>query len=124
MSSRSNMSGSACAKPGVTILARVRGACRDAYLTEFPANWYAARRWTKMGSASVLYQGQGPARDILGATDGYGRTCTDPACAAQPRGGRLGELGARARSEEHTSELQSPCNLVCRLLLEKKKQNN
>src|SRR5256885_8823470 len=26
-----------------------------------------------------------------------------------------------ARSEEHTSELQSPCNLVCRLLLEKKK---
>src|SRR2546426_6275018 len=27
------------------------------------------------------------------------------------------------RSEEHTSELQSPCNLVCRLLLEKKKKN-
>src|SRR2546426_2427712 len=27
----------------------------------------------------------------------------------------------RRRSEEHTSELQSPCNLVCRLLLEKKK---
>src|SRR2546426_2722514 len=29
----------------------------------------------------------------------------------------------RERSEEHTSELQSPCNLVCRLLLEKKKKN-
>src|SRR5256885_13181185 len=29
---------------------------------------------------------------------------------------------ALTRSEEHTSELQSPCNLVCRLLLEKKKQ--
>src|SRR5256885_8999010 len=28
------------------------------------------------------------------------------------------------RSEEHTSELQSPCNLVCRLLLEKKKKNH
>src|SRR2546426_5527613 len=28
------------------------------------------------------------------------------------------------RSEEHTSELQSPCNLVCRLLLEKKKTKN
>src|SRR5256885_2195308 len=28
----------------------------------------------------------------------------------------------RLRSEEHTSELQSPCNLVCRLLLEKKKK--
>src|SRR5256885_6837671 len=30
-------------------------------------------------------------------------------------------LPERRRSEEHTSELQSPCNLVCRLLLEKKK---
>src|ERR1022692_4854745 len=30
-------------------------------------------------------------------------------------------LDGRNRSEEHTSELQSPCNLVCRLLLEKKK---
>src|SRR5256885_12070635 len=40
----------------------------------------------------------------------------------------VGVLGGKAlahdaRSEEHTSELQSPCNLVCRLLLEKKKQN-
>src|SRR2546426_7561377 len=32
-----------------------------------------------------------------------------------------GEHDLRRRSEEHTSELQSPCNLVCRLLLEKKK---
>src|SRR3989454_7339448 len=32
------------------------------------------------------------------------------------------EVGGAGRSEEHTSELQSPCNLVCRLLLEKKKQ--
>src|SRR5256885_10422235 len=31
---------------------------------------------------------------------------------------------AAHRSEEHTSELQSPCNLVCRLLLEKKKKNS
>src|SRR5256885_9027857 len=31
-------------------------------------------------------------------------------------------VSAQRRSEEHTSELQSPCNLVCRLLLEKKKQ--
>src|SRR2546426_9133730 len=31
--------------------------------------------------------------------------------------------GSPARSEEHTSELQSPCNLVCRLLLEKKKKS-
>src|SRR5256885_3850862 len=33
-------------------------------------------------------------------------------------------IRAAARSEEHTSELQSPCNLVCRLLLEKKKKNS
>src|SRR2546426_4456178 len=34
---------------------------------------------------------------------------------------RAGVRPVRGRSEEHTSELQSPCNLVCRLLLEKKK---
>src|SRR6266566_10128298 len=32
--------------------------------------------------------------------------------------------GSSERSEEHTSELQSPCNLVCRLLLEKKKKDH
>src|SRR2546426_9204503 len=42
-----------------------------------------------------------------------------PRCACS-----FGYSGAvNIRSEEHTSELQSPCNLVCRLLLEKKKQN-
>src|SRR5437763_6653667 len=35
----------------------------------------------------------------------------------------LGRLGDERRSEEHTSELQSPMYLVCRLLLEKKKKN-
>src|SRR2546426_9084424 len=39
----------------------------------------------------------------------------------QPR--RRGRPGDE-RSEEHTSELQSPCNLVCRLLLEKKKKKD
>src|SRR5256885_9940442 len=37
--------------------------------------------------------------------------------------GEHGQSG-RERSEEHTSELQSPCNLVCRLLLEKKNLHN
>src|SRR2546426_9383891 len=41
----------------------------------------------------------------------------------RPVGGHESARAARdARSEEHTSELQSPCNLVCRLLLEKKKK--
>src|SRR2546426_8082141 len=39
-------------------------------------------------------------------------------------GARGGEVHLRQRSEEHTSELQSPCNLVCRLLLEKKKRSS
>src|SRR5256885_4819333 len=33
-------------------------------------------------------------------------------------------IADQARSEEHTSELQSPCNLVCRLLLEKKNRHD
>src|SRR5688500_20098226 len=42
-------------------------------------------------------------------------------CGCAPAGGS-GTASSRSqqRSEEHTSELQSPCNLVCRLLLEKK----
>src|SRR5256885_6199670 len=49
-----------------------------------------------------------------------------PACRPPPRSWPpRAEASPRdncCRSEEHTSELQSPCNLVCRLLLEKKKQ--
>src|SRR2546426_6826530 len=71
----------------------------------------------------------------------------DPSVAQQQLGQRLSRLAGRDgcvhvrairvtrykpgrrcvieyRSEEHTSELQSPCNLVCRLLLEKKKQTD
>src|SRR5256885_13313176 len=39
---------------------------------------------------------------------------------ALPGLGWVDPVGVEDRSEEHTSELQSPCNLVCRLLLEKK----
>src|SRR5256885_12036027 len=60
---------------------------------------------------------RGPARPPSG------RDLRRPAAARRdgprdhPRAGGLPD--GRARSEEHTSELQSPCNLVCRLLLEK-----
>src|SRR2546426_1071579 len=57
---------------------------------------------------------------------------SDPACLAFGRAfdvpllmwefDHFIEYGVEKRSEEHTSELQSPCNLVCRLLLEKKKK--
>src|SRR5256885_5401954 len=46
-----------------------------------------------------------------------------PPWACAPSGAPIPKpLSPPCRSEEHTSELQSPCNLVCRLLLEKKKQ--
>src|SRR3989454_1977638 len=70
---------------------------------------------------------------------GFAKAGARICCAARSKGEILNtvsqarDLGAEAiaqatdvtnlnsRSEEHTSELQSPCNLVCRLLLEKKK---
>src|SRR5256885_10459644 len=59
----------------------------------------------------------------LAAPDG----AEELAAAAKAEAGRVDMLVSSAgvgwageRSEEHTSELQSPCNLVCRLLLEKK----
>src|SRR5690348_17768851 len=52
------------------------------------------------------------------------RSCTTPANDnATPERGKAQATNRRAvRSEEHTSELQSPVHLVCRLLLEKKKK--
>src|SRR5256885_5356793 len=57
-----------------------------------------------------------PARLSGGALRGYARPRRRERCLCATGG------VARIRSEEHTSELQSPCNLVCRLLLEKKKE--
>src|SRR5205807_9474720 len=45
-----------------------------------------------------------------------------PGCADNTRSHGVLKTKGTSRSEEHTSELQSPCNLVCRLLLEKKKK--
>src|SRR2546427_8877107 len=49
------------------------------------------------------------------------RARTRPSIARSPRDGRSRSRSRIPRSEEHTSELQSQSNLVCRLLLEKKK---
>src|SRR2546426_8297174 len=48
------------------------------------------------------------------------RRLAGPSGAGRARSRQMDPQGDR--SEEHTSELQSPCNLVCRLLLEKKKK--
>src|SRR5215467_9664335 len=45
-------------------------------------------------------------------------------CKSRARDAIRSWPGLTHRSEEHTSELQSPCNLVCRLLLEKKKKHS
>src|SRR5256885_5304687 len=62
------------------------------------------------------------------------RTCVSRSISQRARKKRIARRQRRCRhgyqlfrarrSEEHTSELQSPCNLVCRLLLEKKKNKN
>src|SRR2546426_5050834 len=52
--------------------------------------------------------------------DATRRCCLDPLAAEEEQPLQIFPRAFR-RSEEHTSELQSPCNLVCRLLLEKKK---
>src|SRR5438876_1269200 len=53
------------------------------------------------------------------------RRACGPPCREKFRGGprQLRNFSRHGRSEEHTSELQSPVHLVCRLLLEKKKKH-
>src|SRR5205807_7285373 len=67
---------------------------------------------------------------VTGRRIGLHKLCFDPEIGVQPSDAIVDlliagalvkiESGKNYRSEEHTSELQSPCNLVCRLLLEKK----
>src|SRR5256885_7255269 len=52
----------------------------------------------------------------------YGGSPIAPALVREVRRALPKAKLLQVRSEEHTSELQSPCNLVCRLLLEKKKK--
>src|SRR5256885_11220425 len=59
----------------------------------------------------------------LGAEEADHRQLRRELLRLQSRGERGGNPKPADRSEEHTSELQSPCNLVCRLLLEKKKKH-
>src|SRR5256885_10813265 len=70
--------------------------------------------YTTLFRSHGSFRGSAPAADAeipLESHPGYRPRC-EPATAG------------KCRSEEHTSELQSPCNLVCRLLLEKKNTSN
>src|SRR2546426_9014435 len=70
------------------------------------------------GPAARHHDGPGPAHAPQSDDGGRARGV---AAVRDADGGR-GRAASASRSEEHTSELQSPCNLVCRLLLEKKKK--
>src|SRR5256885_4059393 len=58
---------------------------------------------------------------VLTHTPCASHASTQALCAVSQPSTSSDSSMAGTRSEEHTSELQSPCNLVCRLLLEKKK---
>src|SRR5688500_19308068 len=79
---------------------------------------YASEASCTVPAGPQVHPGAGeqiaPAREAdRGRHREHARACDEePASAGEVEG----------RSEEHTSELQSPCNLVCRLLLEKKKK--
>src|SRR5256885_4945250 len=67
------------------------------------------------GKSTILNMIAGLMRPTAGEVLYDGNSVTGP-------NRRVGYMTQKDRSEEHTSELQSPCNLVCRLLLEKKKK--
>src|SRR5256885_923006 len=73
---------------------------------------------TTAPAGSVTDTSSSTTRDVPGYAN-------DTCSSRTPRCNTVGtgrSPAAETRSEEHTSELQSPCNLVCRLLLEKKKK--
>src|SRR5256885_8193636 len=69
---------------------------------------------------SLLERGHSCAHDLRSRPHGAGLRSHARGVAAVHDGPVAHEHVLDHRSEEHTSELQSPCNLVCRLLLEKK----
>src|SRR5256885_11081550 len=78
---------------------------------------------------TTLFRSRGAgARHHRAPAEFHGHRCGQRRAEPDTARGAAGSCGSAAtgrtarRSEEHTSELQSPCNLVCRLLLEKKKK--
>src|SRR2546426_6845028 len=70
---------------------------------------------------TTLFRSRDPAQPLCQAHRDLGGNAPG-APVGDAAAGIHGAEVAASRSEEHTSELQSPCNLVCRLLLEKKKK--
>src|SRR2546426_1354962 len=81
------------------------------YTTLFRSCCLAASRWALASRWASLSGTITPSKDTATTDASAGTTSCCRSASSQ-----------LSRSEEHTSELQSPCNLVCRLLLEKKKK--
>src|SRR2546426_5634213 len=93
-----------------------------------PPVWCASQRYpitVKANVTELTAESRLPRTGFVAVARG-GSTPTKknamPHSAAARNTRSLRRARSRSRSEEHTSELQSPCNLVCRLLLEKKKK--
>src|SRR2546430_11992953 len=80
----------------------------------------ALPRFARSGPANDVERVKPPTCLASRRVTGRGRYRDQAGRAFPRRHGHAGYAGAVARSEEHTSELQSQSNLVCRLLLEKK----
>src|SRR2546425_1737760 len=79
---------------------------------------------TRANTATIVSRSAAAVRDPTPASSKWTATCSGvsmPSCCRRVAAGS-GRSRAGARSEEHTSELQSLAYLVCRLLLEKKKK--
>src|SRR5688500_6129255 len=87
----------------------------DRLAEEIPGG-FKPDQYSNMSNPEAHYETTGP--EIWEQTGGE----LDAIVISVGTGGTVSGVGRYLRSEEHTSELQSPCNLVCRLLLEKKKK--
>src|SRR5688500_19463405 len=88
-----------------------------------PEHGQGIARTIQQRSDEAILVEHGSRYPALQRLEAQGLVRADWGVSENGRRARYYELTARGRrSEEHTSELQSPCNLVCRLLLEKKKR--
>src|SRR2546430_6325228 len=71
---------------------------------------------------TTLFRSQRTPREIVMMRDLFGNFAGVSSRSSRATAAGSRDFGSKARSEEHTSELQSQSNLVCRLLLEKKKK--
>src|SRR2546422_3900238 len=91
------------------------------YMRDSPASVTMAFKWSRCSGKNVLSTSAPDAERQLWP-DGYDGWLGFPTAARVVISGSACQ--GRTRSEEHTSELQSRLHLVCRLLLEKKKQKH